>query len=131
MKLLNIIFLNVVLLLCVSLGSCEKSPLNGELDNMWQVMSIENVATGEVTKPDQIYYCIYRDVIQLTGVGRGTQTGVLEYKNHVLSVTFPMAKDGDLLPWAIPGTTERFDVKLHSGKMTLRSATAVLKLKKF
>ena len=115
----------------VVFNSCEKGPTNGNLDNMWQVMTIENLDDGTKTHPEGMYYCIYRELIQLQYPGHKLQTGMLEYKDGILSVDFPLVKPGDLAKWGIPGTTERFEVHLGSSHMTLRSQTVLLELRKF
>lgn len=129
-QLYSVLFI-VAAVFAVVFNSCEKGPTNGNLDNMWQVMTIENLADGVKTHPEGMYYCIYREVIQLQFQGHKLQTGVLEYKNGILTVDFPMAKPGQLADWGIQGTSERFEVSLGSSHMTLRSQTAVLELRKF
>ncbi|WP_290453065.1 lipocalin-like domain-containing protein [uncultured Muribaculum sp.] len=108
---------------------CEKGPLNGNLDNMWKITSMER--NGETTHPHQYYYHIYRDVIQLTAPGKDIQTGVLEYKSGILYLTFPISKAEDLAPWGIDGKNQEFKVKLSSNNLTLTSGTTIIKFKKF
>lgn len=130
-KQLYSILLLAVLILATSMAGCEKGPLNGNLDNMWQVMTIEDFDDGTKIHPEAMYYCIYREEIQLRAVGASLQTGVLTYKDGILTVDFPLAKAGELDLWDISGTSETYEVELGSEHMTLRSKTALLELRKF
>lgn len=46
-------------------AGCRDCPTNGKLDNQWQIMKIE-YPDGTVQQPEKLYYCFYRDIVQLT-----------------------------------------------------------------
>ena len=90
-KYIALIFTLAVALL--SLPSCNKASHNGKLDGQWQIMSIEEVSTGEVSVPaNQSYICINLHIIQLTG--NGIMSGNMSYdkKGGTLSCDFPYVK---------------------------------------
>lgn len=121
--------LAVLFLFSIFFASCEKGPINGNLDNMWKMTSMER--DGVTTHPRQYYYAIYREVIQLYAPGYETQTGMIEYKGGIMYLTFPMSKAEDLAPWGIDGTNQQFNVKLTSNHLTLQSGTTKMEFKKF
>lgn len=70
---MNILKINnkVSLLFILSLlllGSCVKGPINGKLDGQWQIMTVENKTTGEISTPEnpRLYFCIYRHIFEIT-----------------------------------------------------------------
>ncbi len=103
----NIIVAAVAILL---LGGCRDFPTNNKLDNQWQIMTIE-YADGQTAHPAGLYYCFYRDVVQLT-TGGVRATGNLRQNGNTLTMAFPYSTASDLTPWGLtvaPG--EPADVK--------------------
>ena len=52
---------NIVLFLLgalLTLGSCDKTPINGDLDGMWQLMSIQTPQGVQQVKEKRAYLCI-------------------------------------------------------------------------
>lgn len=83
--------LAVVSLLTI-LSSCQKSPINGDLDGQWQVM---DVTPEPAIKPikDRIYYCFGLHVCQLTYYGSGFMSGNMKYDGKTIYIDFPYAID--------------------------------------
>ena len=56
MKMTNkILILLMAAVFALTVSSCRKRSINGDLDGMWQVMSIE-YADGTVVNPEATYY---------------------------------------------------------------------------
>lgn len=70
--------------------SCQKAPINGDLDGQWQVMSVD---PEPVDKPisQRIYYCFYLHTCQLTFYGGVFATANMIYDGKTLSLDFPYA----------------------------------------
>ena len=62
MKKLHYIFM---VLACWGLSACDKLPKNGDLDGMWQVMTIEHDGGTEDVKDKQLYLSFQLDLFQL------------------------------------------------------------------
>ncbi len=50
------------------MASCDKLPKNGDLDGMWQLMTIERNGTTDDVKDQQLYLSFQLDLFQLTSV---------------------------------------------------------------
>lgn len=55
----------IILLLAFITSSCDKMPCNGDLDGMWQLMSISNDSIETSTKDLKIYYSFQLHLLQL------------------------------------------------------------------
>lgn len=83
---LNIFYL---LLMTLSFSGCQKSPINGDLDGQWQVMSVEPEAP-ETIITNRIYYCFYMHTCQLTICDEDVWAGGnMNYNGNNLSIDFP------------------------------------------
>lgn len=138
------IILPFVLLSALFITSCGKTPINGDLDGMWHLRSIETLAdnTVEDVKEKRIYYAIQLKLItlrQIDGdvpqyVGRFNHTGdsliLRDFRVYLQEDKEATAED--LETFGLHGTTSRFGVKaLNSKKMILRSEDSELTFKKF
>lgn len=56
----------VSILFAMCFVSCDKVPNNGDLDDMWQLMSIENNGTVTNTKEQQLYWSIRANLVQFS-----------------------------------------------------------------
>ncbi len=75
--------------LCIGMGSCNKVSHNGKIDGFWQIMTIEDVATGEIASPQsREYIAINLHVIQLTGATRITGNMSYDKKAGTLACDF-------------------------------------------
>ena len=52
-----------------AVGSCDKVPINGDLDGMWQLMNIQTPEGSRETKSDRAYLCIQLHLSQWDHVG--------------------------------------------------------------
>ena len=83
-------FLSVVSVLLITMTSCQKSPINGDLDGQWQVMSVE--PEPSYTEPGydtRLYYCFSLHVCQLSIPGLVWISGTLEYSPGHVTIYFP------------------------------------------
>ena len=85
-------------------AGCRDCPTNGKLDNQWQIMKIE-YPDGTVQQPEKLYYCFYRDIVQLT-TGGVVATANLTQKGSTLTMEFPTALPTSLLPGDSPWLPE-------------------------
>ena len=132
-----IIIFTAAITLAAGLSSCRSRSHNGKLDAQWQVMTIENTNTGEVTAPsDQVkYICIYRDVVNIFHVGID---GNLRYTKggDTVWMEFPYAtSDNDinvLRKLGIYTNPVTFKIlKLDGKQLILQSPDAILTCRRF
>lgn len=137
-----------LLSLLVILFSCDKLPINGLLDGMWQLKKIE-YTNGETIFPEFTYYSIQLDLIKLSQVHNSgtpdrsinTFLGRFQYTHDSLYIY-------DIRTWVyreeeIPATVEQLQPfgisnnahfaieKLDGKNMLLRSDEALLTFRKF
>ena len=73
----------VVAMIC----SCESYLINGNLDGFWQVQTIENKQTGEITHCEgDVYYSFQRDLVLLTYILPHRPTGPIK-EHHIAYFT--------------------------------------------
>lgn len=76
-------YILIILLAGALATSCESYQINGNLDGFWQVKSIENKQTGEVTHcKGDIYYSFQRELILISYVSPNIPTGQMK-ENYV------------------------------------------------
>ena len=77
----------IMTLLALVLTSCESYLVNGNLDGFWQVTSIENKQTGELTRcKGDIYYSFQRELVLVSYVSPNVPTGQIK-ENHIAYFT--------------------------------------------
>ena len=85
------------------LASCQKAPVNGDLDGQWQLQSV--TADGVTAVADGLYLRIQLDVAQLAHGGEVVATGNMEYNGSTLKIDFPyvitQADLQSLAPWGV------------------------------
>lgn len=124
----------VISLVAMTAGSCRKRYINGRLDGQWQIMQIELKAEpqAEPIRPERTYYCLMRTVVNLTGVGKATQSGNISYHYPELKLQMPYSSAASLEPWGMNSTETTFQIReLSGGRMTLESDYAVITFRKF
>ena len=52
------LFISVIASVIAMMSSCDKVPINGDLDGMWQLMSVQTPDGTRATKSDRAYMCI-------------------------------------------------------------------------
>lgn len=99
----NILLLTAVVIATMTATSCRELAQNGDFSGQWQVLSIDYADGTTVDPAGTRYYCIYRDVAQLTGSGSKRITGNLAYDEDAgkFSIEFPLEKPGQLSSWGI------------------------------
>lgn len=126
--------LSALLMLTVSF-SCQKAPINGDLDGQWQVMSV----TPEPTqKPitENLYYCFYLHVCQLTYYDGIFASGNIKFDGETLYLDFPYAfnegNDIILRQYGIDENPITFTVEnLDKKSLILRHGDTVVTMRKF
>ncbi|MDE5806768.1 MAG: lipocalin-like domain-containing protein [Muribaculaceae bacterium] len=137
MKYLKFIMLALSLTALIGISSCRKVSHNGKLDGQWQIMTIEETATGSVSEPSQReYICINLHVIQLTGPSRLTGNMTYDKKGETLSCDFPYVKadevDRLLGQYGIYANPVTLDVVKVDGKsLVLRSDRSLITCRRF
>ena len=150
----NIFFL---LLCLVFFASCDKVPMNGDLDGMWQLMVKEDANGIKNVKSDKIYMSFQLHLIQLDGpdkdnggrfrprfyYGRFKHEGdslfiyelCHDSKNETAADNNEWIKESELdklEQWGIYSLNNRYKVvKLDSDAMILRHEDLVLTYRKF
>lgn len=77
----------IMTLLALVLTSCESYLVNGNLDGFWQVTSIENKQTGELTRcKGDVYYSFQRELVLVSYVSPNVPTGQVK-ENHIAYFT--------------------------------------------
>ncbi len=106
-----------LILLATTLTGCRKGSINGDLDGMWQILTIENLADGttEDIKDSQLYYCLYLHTANLTKRGGVMFTANMTYEGDKLTPDFPTARPGALTEWGIKGTSVTFTIEHLTG----------------
>ena len=144
--LLNISLLVLLLLLT----SCDKVPINGDLDGLWQLMSIQQGDDVRDTKADRLY-CSFQLHLFMLGEDSGPREyfGRFEHEGNTIrfySFTYRskyteesnydqlMTDDADLAviaPWGFYSTDCTFDVvTLNSSTLVLRSGNTTITYRK-
>ena len=119
----------LLLLFVLSISSCQKAPINGDLDGMWQLMKIE-VKDKPTIVPDQLYYCIQLHMVQLQG--KKGCNGTFAHSGDSVHIVIRQRKISDVAVYGMNDTIQHFAIdQLSSGKMTLRSSYASLSFRKF
>ncbi len=145
----------LLLFACVMLfASCDKMPKNGDLDGMWQLMTVERAGEeAEFVKTKKLYYSFQLDLVQLNDATMpNDRGGYYAYFKHsgdslfIRKICFPSANEtaadnnieftsADLpkiAPWGIYTLNPRFKVwELDSDDMVLESNEAKLTFRKF
>ncbi len=150
----NILFSLIVVLV---LSACDKLPKNGDLDGMWQLMTIEKTGMSpENVKSKKLYYSFQLDLVQFNDANtQSDRTAYYAYFNHkgdslsLNTLCKPCtneSEDDDNVPftqeeievqqvmasWGIYTLNPRFKVmKLDSDAMILQSEEVRLTFRKF
>lgn len=125
----------LLLVITATLGGCQKSPINGDLDGQWQVMQVE--PQPPIVFEQRMYYCISLHVCQLSIYDEGVlATGNLNYSGDTLTLDFrdfgTEHKDDLLRQFGINENPIVFKVEFpDKNKLILRSDDTVVTLRRF
>lgn len=128
-------FIISILIAGISAG-CQKSPVNGDLDGQWQVMSVEPVPSESVIE-GRLYYCLSLHTCQLSTYGGVWITGNMSFSGKTLTLHFPDAEsyqssNDALRQYGISSNPVTFSVDhLDKKKMILKSGDTTVTLRKF
>lgn len=128
--------LTVISLAAVMSSSCRELAQNGDFSGQWQVLSIDYPDGTTIDPEGTRYYCIYRDVAQLTAPGGTRLTGNLAYDEDAgkFSIQFPHEQPQRLASWGITfgsdidpeqdGCTAQFTINsLSSSRLIMTTET--------
>lgn len=130
-------------ILTAGLSSCRKMSHNGKLDGFWQVQTVENTATGEVSSPyPKHYYCLNLHVVNLKVTDiTATISGNMQYDKDASTVymdfrSFPYVTEEEnesaLEEFGVYEKQVTFEiVKLDGKEMVLKSPQSVVRLRRF
>ncbi|WP_299171723.1 lipocalin-like domain-containing protein [uncultured Bacteroides sp.] len=137
-----------ILLLAILCNSCEKEPINRDIEGHWQLLEFTTKADGEVHPCTRIYYSIQLWVVEVAEK-QGPQgltpfRGRYQYDESNRSIrlsemsTYATLENSrpaevwELNPYGLNDVNTTFKVIESDGKqMTLESDYALLKLRKF
>ena len=130
--------------------SCDKVPANGDLDGMWQLLSITRNGVEEDVKDKQLYMSIQLKLFQLGRYNEPQRIyGYFERKGDAMSFwqfSYPSKNEtpaddnialkpdevAALAPWGFYSLRENFKiVKLSGAAMILQSDSATIMYRKF
>lgn len=126
-------------LLCLLASSfftgCQKSPINGHLDGMWQVMEVDPKPQQEIIR-DRLYYNFSLHVCTLSYYGGGLTVGNLTYDGDRITMDFPAAQGPEtrlkMRQYGIYTNPVTFDVVyLDKNKLIIENPYATVELRKF
>ncbi|MCH5226488.1 MAG: lipocalin-like domain-containing protein [Muribaculaceae bacterium] len=114
--------------------SCQKEPINGNLDGLWEVMSVTPQPQQFVDS--RIFYSFYLHTVQLSVFDEVYMNGNMQYDGSTLTMDFPTATpDYDykiMKQYGIFTNPVTFDVEFPSkGQMILSNASTTVTLRKF
>lgn len=125
-----------VLLLSVMMSCCQKAPINGDLDGMWQVMQVDPEPAYKPINA-RIYYNFYLHTCNLTVYGDGTfSTSVMAFDGEKMTLKFPDRVSDHhmdrLRQFGINSNPVTFTVeKLTSKSLVLRDGDTTVTMRKF
>lgn len=123
-------------------GSCGDFDINGDLDGMWHLRTVEDQRANTITpvKEQCIYYSVQQNLITVKSmthiqhVGRFSHTGdsLILHSFRIFQNESQEATSESLAPFYLDGTTSRYAIKkLDADEMVLSSDKRVLTFKKF
>ena len=127
-----------ILMIFSWLASCQKSPINGDLDGQWQILNVEPEVKDAVL-PGRLYYCFSLHVCQLTHSNGGAITSGNLYYDKVsglIHLDFPYDKSEisvlRLKQYGINSNPVTFNIEyLDKKKLIMRDGDTVITLRKF
>ena len=138
MKVLKLFILSALSILFISgFSGCNKLSHNGKLDGQWQIMTIEQSATGDLSFPEHEYIRINLHILQLwNNADRQTANMIYDKKGGVINCDFPYIKEKDitalLVPYGIYTNPVEFDIlKLDGKSLILKTDRTVISCRRF
>ena len=132
----RIIFLFIITMLVIS---CSKVPINGDLDGMWKMTSME-WSDGTTTSPERIFFSFELDCIQVTNKGNNSCSyiGLMNKNDNTIRVDKFKDSSGEikkaecLKQFGILETPTEFNIeKINHSKLIIKSKDCILSFTKF
>ena len=125
----------VLLFLLICINSCQKSPINGDLDGQWKVIEVSPQPLKHTIDAD-LYYCFYMHTCMLTYYEGITFAGNFIFEDDTIHIDFPYASsDADmeiLNQYGINSNPVNFTIELLNNKrMILHDGETTISLIKF
>lgn len=131
--------------------SCGDFDINGDLDGMWHLRTVETLADNSVenVKEQCVYYSIQQNLISVKRLYKDNQPDAPKHKQHIGRFIHKgdslilhdfrvfqnediVATYEDLAPFYLVGTTSRYAIKkLNADEMVLRTKLREFTFKKF
>jgi len=137
-------FYFIIILIAFIVTACDKVPMNGHLDGMWQLMAIQDNTAGSVSdvKTNRLYYSFQLHLVELNNneafahfSHRGDSIVMYDWcygNSDGNSVNVKMTDAAALNKFGLYELRDSFKVEvLTSEKMQLRSRKATLSFRKF
>lgn len=100
MKYLKAIIFGAILVMMSGLQSCQKAPINGDLDGLWEIMEVyPEIAEKDKLVTDRIFYAFELHICQIRAYG-------------VFEFYADMRYDGNTLWLDIPGELDSYQLQL-------------------
>lgn len=136
MRVKNVLYgIGLALIMAIILGSCQKRPINGDLDGEWEVIEVypEPTPASEQTR---YFYNFSRNACQLTVYGGPFTLGNLVYQNETITLDFPFVNSESmeitLQQYGIFTNPVSFNVEFEGKKrLILSNEDSYVVLKKF
>lgn len=133
----TLIIITIVMTFLTTLSGCQKSPVNGDLDGMWQIVSIDPVP--DVDGPfdsSQLYYNFSLEICQLSIYGGPWINGLMNYSGNTIALDFSSSKVPDqsikLKQYGIYSDKVVFYVdELNSKHLVISNNDATITMRKF
>ncbi len=99
----RVIYIALMMVALFSSNACRELAQNGDFSGQWQILSMDYPDGTSVDPEGKYYYCIYRDVAQLTATGGTRVVGNLVYDEDAMrfSIQFPYESARGLARWGI------------------------------
>lgn len=123
----------IIAIICsLAASSCSKRGINGDLDGQWRILTIEELATGTVTEPQNLFINLYLHTVNLTN-GPVARVGNMTYSGKQLTLEFPYNTDNTSLnAWGIYNWQTTFTVEhLTGSSLVIASDAARITMSKF
>lgn len=123
----------------ITMISCDKAPINGDLDGMWK-MTLMQWSDGEEITPKRIFFCFEQNCIELCNKGDNpcNYIGLMIKESNTITVdkiknSAGEIKDGERLKqFGISETPTKFNIeKMNSSKLIIKSNKCTLHFTKF
>lgn len=133
----TLILISLLLTSLISLSGCQKSPVNGDLDGMWHIISID--PAPDVDGPfdsSQLYYNFSLEICQLSIYGGPWINGLMNYSEDTIALDFSSSKVPDqsikLKQYGINSDKVVFHIEeLNSKHLIINNENTTITMRKF